>query len=141
MQQQHQQHQFDASTIVSTEGNNGDDRTSKDYYFDSYSHHAIHEEMLKDEVRTRTYEMAIKQNKHLFQNKVCFTRDRCVEIPVLKYIYIYISDFHLSHPQYQCCLLLLLFLLFLVVHLAGILGRCLDYLLGMWELQTLGSIQ
>ena len=47
-----------------------DDRTSKDYYFDSYAHHAIHEEMLKDEVRTRTYEMAIMQNKHLFQDKV-----------------------------------------------------------------------
>jgi len=47
-----------------------DDRTSKDYYFDSYSHHAIHEEMLKDEVRTRTYEMAIKQNPHLFEGKI-----------------------------------------------------------------------
>ena len=47
-----------------------DDRTSKDYYFDSYAHHAIHEEMLKDEVRTRTYEMAIKQNKHLFKDKI-----------------------------------------------------------------------
>jgi type I protein arginine methyltransferase len=47
-----------------------DDRTSKDYYFDSYSHHAIHEEMLKDEVRTKTYEMAILENKHLFKNKV-----------------------------------------------------------------------
>jgi precorrin-6B methylase 2 len=46
------------------------DLTSKDYYFDSYSHHAIHEEMLKDEVRTKTYEMAIVQNKHLFQNKI-----------------------------------------------------------------------
>jgi hypothetical protein len=47
-----------------------DERTSKDYYFDSYAHHGIHEEMLKDEVRTRTYEMAIMQNKHLFQDKV-----------------------------------------------------------------------
>jgi hypothetical protein len=47
-----------------------DDPTSKDYYFDSYAHHAIHEEMLKDEVRTRSYEMAIMQNKHLFHNKV-----------------------------------------------------------------------
>jgi hypothetical protein len=47
-----------------------DDITSKDYYFDSYAHHGIHEEMLKDEVRTRTYEMAIMQNKHLFQDKV-----------------------------------------------------------------------
>jgi len=49
---------------------NDDDRTSKDYYFDSYAHHAIHEEMLKDEVRTRTYEQAILQNKHMFQDKV-----------------------------------------------------------------------
>jgi protein arginine N-methyltransferase 1 len=55
-------------SIVSTEST--EDRTSKDYYFDSYAHHAIHEEMLKDEVRTRTYEMAIKQNKHLFEGKV-----------------------------------------------------------------------
>eukprot|EP00531_Pseudo-nitzschia_arenysensis_P007250 CAMPEP_0116145598 /NCGR_PEP_ID=MMETSP0329-20121206/16687_1 /TAXON_ID=697910 /ORGANISM="Pseudo-nitzschia arenysensis, Strain B593" /LENGTH=448 /DNA_ID=CAMNT_0003641231 /DNA_START=42 /DNA_END=1388 /DNA_ORIENTATION=- len=46
------------------------DRTSKDYYFDSYAHHAIHEEMLKDEVRTRTYEMAIKHNEHLFRDKI-----------------------------------------------------------------------
>ena len=44
--------------------------TSKDYYFDSYAHHSIHEEMLKDEVRTRTYQMAILENKHLFQDKV-----------------------------------------------------------------------
>lgn len=49
---------------------NVDGRTSKDYYFDSYAHHAIHEEMLKDEVRTKTYEMAIMQNKHLFHDKV-----------------------------------------------------------------------
>ena len=49
------------------------DKTSKDYYFDSYSHHAIHEEMLKDDVRTRTYEMAITQNKHLFKDKVRFS--------------------------------------------------------------------
>lgn len=31
------------------------DMTSKDYYFDSYAHFGIHEEMLKDEVRTCTY--------------------------------------------------------------------------------------
>ena len=47
-----------------------DERTSKDYYFDSYAHHAIHEEMLKDEVRTKTYELAILNNKHLFKDKV-----------------------------------------------------------------------
>jgi hypothetical protein len=62
-------------SVVSSEGISSspsiiDDRTSKDYYFDSYAHHAIHEEMLKDEVRTRTYEMAIMQNKHLFHNKI-----------------------------------------------------------------------
>eukprot|EP00500_Bicosoecida_sp_ms1_P006444 CAMPEP_0203816582 /NCGR_PEP_ID=MMETSP0115-20131106/16438_1 /ASSEMBLY_ACC=CAM_ASM_000227 /TAXON_ID=33651 /ORGANISM="Bicosoecid sp, Strain ms1" /LENGTH=378 /DNA_ID=CAMNT_0050725487 /DNA_START=193 /DNA_END=1329 /DNA_ORIENTATION=+ len=44
--------------------------TSKDYYFDSYSHFGIHEEMLKDEVRTRSYMNAIIQNKHLFKDKV-----------------------------------------------------------------------
>ena len=46
------------------------DCTSKDYYFDSYSHHGIHEEMLKDEVRTKTYQIAILSNKHLFENKI-----------------------------------------------------------------------
>jgi len=43
--------------------------TSKDYYFDSYSHFGIHEEMLKDQVRTRTYMNSIMQNKHLFKGK------------------------------------------------------------------------
>ena len=45
-------------------------KTSKDYYFDSYSHFGIHEEMLKDEVRTRSYMNAIEQNGHLFKDKV-----------------------------------------------------------------------
>lgn len=44
--------------------------TSKDYYFDSYSHFGIHEEMLKDEVRTLAYKNAIQRNKHLFEGKV-----------------------------------------------------------------------
>jgi len=44
--------------------------TSKDYYFDSYSHFGIHEEMLKDRVRTEAYMNAIYDNKHLFRNKV-----------------------------------------------------------------------
>eukprot|EP00297_Palpitomonas_bilix_P026173 CAMPEP_0113889298 /NCGR_PEP_ID=MMETSP0780_2-20120614/13405_1 /TAXON_ID=652834 /ORGANISM="Palpitomonas bilix" /LENGTH=366 /DNA_ID=CAMNT_0000878353 /DNA_START=11 /DNA_END=1111 /DNA_ORIENTATION=+ /assembly_acc=CAM_ASM_000599 len=46
------------------------DMTSADYYFDSYSHFGIHEEMLKDTVRTKTYMNAILQNKHLFKDKV-----------------------------------------------------------------------
>ncbi|CAI4231343.1 unnamed protein product [Auanema sp. JU1783] len=44
--------------------------TSKDYYFDSYAHFGIHEEMLKDEVRTITYRNSIYHNKHLFKDKV-----------------------------------------------------------------------
>ncbi|MBA0693869.1 hypothetical protein Goari_004212 [Gossypium aridum] len=47
----------------------GDDKTSADYYFDSYSHFAF-QEMLKDVVRTKTYQNVIYQNKFLFQNKV-----------------------------------------------------------------------
>ncbi|XP_057758779.1 protein arginine N-methyltransferase 1.1 isoform X1 [Arachis stenosperma] len=47
-----------------------DDKTSADYYFDSYSHFGIHEEMLKDTVRTKTYQNVIYQNKFLFKNKV-----------------------------------------------------------------------
>lgn len=41
-----------------------------DYYFDSYSHHGIHEEMLKDTVRTLGYREAIYSSKHLFKDKV-----------------------------------------------------------------------
>jgi len=44
--------------------------TSADYYFDSYSHFGIHEEMLKDEVRTLSYRNSIVNNKHLFKDKV-----------------------------------------------------------------------
>ena len=59
-----------AATSTASTTNETTDPTSKDYYFDSYSHHGIHEEMLKDEVRTRTYQMAILNNKHLFENKI-----------------------------------------------------------------------
>ncbi|KAG2495744.1 hypothetical protein HYH03_006341 [Edaphochlamys debaryana] len=44
--------------------------TSAEYYFDSYSHFGIHEEMLKDGVRTRTYMNAIMNNAFLFKDKV-----------------------------------------------------------------------
>jgi len=47
-----------------------EEMTSKDYYFDSYAHFGIHEEMLKDEVRTMTYRNSIYHNKHLFRGKV-----------------------------------------------------------------------
>ena len=44
-----------------------EDMTSRDYYFDSYAHFGIHEEMLKDEVRTLTYRNSMYHNKHLFK--------------------------------------------------------------------------
>ena len=43
---------------------------SGDYYSDSYAHFGIHEEMLKDQVRTKTYQAAILRNAHLFKDKV-----------------------------------------------------------------------
>lgn len=46
-----------------------DEMTSKDYYFDSYAHFGIHEEMLKDEVRTMTYRNSMIYNKHIFKGK------------------------------------------------------------------------
>ncbi|OIR57834.1 MAG: protein arginine N-methyltransferase [Amphiamblys sp. WSBS2006] len=39
-------------------------------YFESYAHHAIHEEMLKDTVRTLAYRDAMLKNNHLFKDKV-----------------------------------------------------------------------
>ena len=42
----------------------------KDYYFDSYSHFGIHEDMIKDSARTNAYKNAILRNSYLFQDKV-----------------------------------------------------------------------
>uniref|UniRef100_A0A8D3CK98 type I protein arginine methyltransferase n=1 Tax=Scophthalmus maximus TaxID=52904 RepID=A0A8D3CK98_SCOMX len=47
-----------------------EEMTSRDYYFDSYAHFGIHEEMLKDEVRTLTYRNSMYHNKHAFKDKV-----------------------------------------------------------------------
>merc|ERR1712048_40392 len=58
------------TTEKSTEELKAEEMTSKDYYFDSYAHFGIHEEMLKDEVRTLTYRNSIWHNKHLFKGKV-----------------------------------------------------------------------
>jgi SAM-dependent methyltransferase len=46
------------------------DDGKSDYYWNSYAHFAIHEEMIKDEVRTRTYRNSILMNKHLFKDKI-----------------------------------------------------------------------
>eukprot|EP00762_Andalucia_godoyi_P003356 ANDGO_06595.mRNA.1 putative protein arginine N-methyltransferase 6.2 len=39
------------------------------YYFDSYSHISIHQEMIQDRVRTEAYRNAILQNKKMFEGK------------------------------------------------------------------------
>lgn len=59
------------SNVKKENGMSPDEMTSRDYYFDSYAHFGIHEEMLKDEVRTLTYRNAMYHNKHLFKGKVC----------------------------------------------------------------------
>ncbi|XP_025945130.1 protein arginine N-methyltransferase 3 isoform X3 [Apteryx rowi] len=41
-------------------------------YFSSYGHYGIHEEMLKDKVRTESYRDFIYQNPHLFKDKGYF---------------------------------------------------------------------
>jgi len=41
-----------------------------DYYFGSYSNFYIHEEMLKDKVRTEAYQHAIEYNKQDFKDKI-----------------------------------------------------------------------
>eukprot|EP00794_Sanderia_malayensis_P011109 gene11109-12279_t len=66
-----------------TEDLKSEEMTSKDYYFDSYAHFAQEKvalksslnkmkmrEMLKDEVRTLTYQKAMYHNKHLFKGKI-----------------------------------------------------------------------
>ena len=41
-----------------------------DPYFSSYSHFTIHEEMLKDEIRTKSYMLACLSNKEQFKDKI-----------------------------------------------------------------------
>lgn len=60
-------------SIKKCNGMSPDEMTSRDYYFDSYAHFGIHEEMLKDEVRTLTYRNAMYHNRHLFKGKVCIS--------------------------------------------------------------------
>lgn len=43
---------------------------SPDYYFDSYAHFGIHEEMIKDSRRTDAYRHAILRNPHIFADKI-----------------------------------------------------------------------
>ncbi|KAJ3100149.1 Protein arginine N-methyltransferase 1 [Phlyctochytrium bullatum] len=59
-----------SSTVANGNAADAPVMTSKDYYFDSYAHYGIHEEMLKDEVRTMSYRNSIYMNQHLFKDKV-----------------------------------------------------------------------
>lgn len=45
-------------------------KSASDYYFQSYAHFGIHEEMLKDSIRTGAYQRAIMDNSHLFKDKI-----------------------------------------------------------------------
>lgn len=47
-----------------------DGKKNHDYYYGSYSHFYIHEEMLKDSNRTRTYQQAIENNPEDFKDKI-----------------------------------------------------------------------
>jgi protein arginine N-methyltransferase 1 len=42
----------------------------KDYYFNSYSSFYIHEEMIKDKIRTDSYKRAIENNPEAFKDKI-----------------------------------------------------------------------
>jgi len=68
---------------------NVSEMTSMDYYFDSYAHFGIHEEMLKDEVRTLTYRNSMYYNKHLL--KVIHTFNLIMFYTKLKLFSTYIS--------------------------------------------------
>ncbi|KAG6555892.1 hypothetical protein Mapa_002534 [Marchantia paleacea] len=57
-----------SAAVVSPSGDS--EPTSADYYFDSYAHFGIHEEMIKDTVRTKTYQNVIYQNQFLFKDKI-----------------------------------------------------------------------
>jgi len=51
-------------------GANFDKAKDHDYYFNSYSSHHIHEEMLKDSSRTLAYQRAIEGNPEAFKDKI-----------------------------------------------------------------------
>ena len=65
-------HNSKCFTSKNTDALKNDDNSStkRDYYFDSYAHFGIHEQMLKDSVRTQAYRDAMFNNKHLFKHKI-----------------------------------------------------------------------
>ena len=60
----------DQVEVVPNPESNEKHMASSEYYWNSYAHFGIHEEMLKDEVRTRSYRNAIMNNPHLIRDKI-----------------------------------------------------------------------
>ncbi|XP_073034128.1 protein arginine N-methyltransferase 1.1-like isoform X2 [Primulina eburnea] len=62
----------ESSSMCEPEGifNDGDNKTSADYYFDSYSHFGKLLLLLLDAVRTKTYQNVIYKNPFLYKDKV-----------------------------------------------------------------------
>ena len=61
---------FDDSQYYKNLPGKSDIYHEKDYYFNSYSSFYIHEEMLKDKIRTESYQKAILNNKEIFKDKI-----------------------------------------------------------------------
>ncbi|XP_042331694.1 protein arginine N-methyltransferase 3 [Sceloporus undulatus] len=70
--------QFAQDFVMNTEVRSGSSVSSiadlredeEDVYFSSYGHYGIHEEMIKDKVRTESYRDFIYENPHIFRDKV-----------------------------------------------------------------------
>ena len=58
----HSERSADTAVVGKPEGGNA--------YFESYAHHGIHEEMLKDKVRTEAYKDFILSNSAVFKDKI-----------------------------------------------------------------------
>lgn len=67
---------------------NVSEMTSMDYYFDSYAHFGIHEEMLKDEVRTLTYRNSMYYNKHLLKVIFSFLNKMYIQLNTKLYYFL-----------------------------------------------------
>lgn len=54
--------------------------SSADYYFNSYNHYGVHEDVMKDSITTAAYVKAVKQNAHLFRGALVL--DACAGLGV-----------------------------------------------------------
>ena len=61
---------FSDEEFFKTLPGHSDMENKKDYYFNSYSSYYIHEQMLKDKIRTGTYRDAILKNPEVFKDKI-----------------------------------------------------------------------